>query len=79
MAEDDKEKGAEQDEAVAVAGSKDDDGDDLGDALMDLFTIEEEVDPALGALVATLDDVEIYDLLEQVREIQDIMDERRGS
>ena len=79
MAEDDKEKGAEKDEAVAVAESKDDDSDDLGDALMDLFTIEEEVDPALGALVATLDDVEIYDLLEQVREIQDIMDERRGS
>ena len=79
MAEDDKEKGAEKDEAVAVAESKDDDSDDLGDALMDLFTIEEEVDPALGALVATLDDVEIYDLLEQVREIQSIMDERRGS
>jgi hypothetical protein len=53
--------------------------DDLGDDLLDLFTSEAEVtDPTLALLTASLDDVDINDLLEQVREIQDIMDQRRG-
>jgi hypothetical protein len=52
--------------------------DDLGDDLMDLFTEDEIIDPTLGIMTATLDEVDIFELLEQVREIQDIMDERRG-
>ena len=51
----------------------------LGDDLLDLFTSEAEViDPTLAILTASLDDVDIDDLLEQVREIQDIIDQRRA-
>lgn len=50
----------------------------IGDDLLDLFTSEAEVvDPTLSQLTASLDEVDIMDLLEQVREIQDIMDQRR--
>jgi hypothetical protein len=53
--------------------------DGLGDDLLDLFKNEAEVvDPTLALLTASLEDVDINDLLEQVREIQDIMDQRRG-
>ena len=53
--------------------------DGLGDDLMDLFGSEAEVvDPTLAILTASLDEVDIDDLLEQVREIQDIIDQRRA-
>jgi hypothetical protein len=51
---------------------------DMGDDLFDLFTDDDEIDEALALLAASLDDVDINDLLEQVRDIQNIMDERRG-
>ena len=50
----------------------------MGDDLFDLFTDDDEIDETLMLLTASLDDVDINDLLEQVREIQDIMDERRS-
>jgi hypothetical protein len=52
---------------------------EFGDDLMDLFGDESEVgDQTLALLTATLDDIDMGDLMEQVREIQDIMDQRRG-
>lgn len=50
---------------------------DMGDDLFDLFTDDDEIDEALLLLAASLDDVDINDLLEQVRDIQNIMAERR--
>jgi hypothetical protein len=50
-----------------------------GDDMMDLFGDESEVtDDTLSNLVAGLEDIDISDLMEQVRDIQQIMDERRG-
>ena len=44
-----------------------------------MLSDEEEVsDEGLGVLVAMLDDIDIYELLDQVREIQDIIDERQA-
>jgi len=69
---------AEEKKAEAKGGQSSDLGN-LGDDLLDLFTSEAEVvDPTLAMLTASLEDVDIDDLLEQVREIQDIMDQRRG-
>lgn len=48
----------------------------MGDDLFDLFTDEDEIDEGLLLLAASLDGVDINDLLEQVRDLQDIMDGR---
>ena len=64
-----------EDKVEAKAGL--DDG--LGDDLMDLFGSEAEiVDPTLALLTASLDEVDMEELLEQVREIQDIINQRRA-
>lgn len=70
---------AEEKKPEAQAEKQPTDTDGLDDDLLDLFTSEAEVvDPTLALLTASLDEVDINDLLEQVREIQDIMDQRRG-
>lgn len=52
---------------------------EFGDDLMDLFGAESEVvDETLAMLTAGLDEIDITDLMEQVRDIQEIMDQRRG-
>ena len=83
MADDDKEK--DQDDTVAVAegdaaeGETEGGGGLLGaggDDLMDLFEEDEVVaDAALAALVASLSDININELMEQVRDIQSIVDQ----
>jgi hypothetical protein len=53
---------------------------EFGDDLMNLFGDESEVgDEALAALTSTLDEIDMKDLMEQVRDIQQIMDQRRGT
>ena len=54
-------------------------GNDLFDAsddLMDLFTEEDEVNEELAAMTAGLDEVDMGDLLAQVRDIRRILDRR---
>ncbi|MDA0799622.1 MAG: hypothetical protein O2826_10595 [Chloroflexi bacterium] len=52
---------------------------EFGDDLMDLFGAESDVvDETLAMLTASLDEIDITDLMEQVRDIQQIMDQRRG-
>lgn len=52
---------------------------EFGDDLMDLFGAESEVvDETLAMLTAGLDEIDISDLMEQVRDLQQIMDQRRG-
>jgi hypothetical protein len=64
---------------VAPAEEKKADDGGLGADLMDLFEDESEIgDQTLALLTATLDDIDMSDLMEQVREIQDIMDQRRN-
>jgi ribosomal protein L12E/L44/L45/RPP1/RPP2 len=64
-------------EAAPVAEEKkSEDSLDMGDDLFDLFTDEDEIDEGLLLLAASLDGVDINDLLEQVRDLQDIMDGR---
>ena len=48
------------------------------DDLMDLFEEEESVNEELMLLCSTLGDVDIRDLLDQVREVQEIVNERLG-
>ena len=50
-------------------------GDDADD-LMDLFVDADEVNEELAALTAGLDDVDINDLVAQVREIRGVLDQR---
>jgi hypothetical protein len=64
-------------QAATMDGLADGEDDDLG-GVMSLFTEEDTVDETLALITASLDDIEVLDLLEQVREIQDIIDERRG-
>ena len=46
---------------------------------MSLFDEDDTMsDDSLAQLVATLDDISIGDLMDQVQEIQDILDERKG-
>ncbi len=78
MADDEKEK----DGALAEddAESSDDGGLlDGDDDLMSLFTEEAEVNESLSALAGLLDEVFMDDLMVQVREIQDIIDQRRAA
>ena len=72
-----KEEGAAKAEAPVAEAEKPSGGLDLGDDLFDLFTDDDTIDESLLLLTASLDDVDINDLLEQVRELQDIMNERR--
>ncbi len=82
MADDNKEK--DQDDNVAVAeseaageGDAEGDADSQGgdsDDLMDLFDTDDVVvDEALAMLVASLSDIDINELMEQVRDIQEIV------
>lgn len=77
MAEEEKEAGAVAEEK---AEEKTEESSEFGgDDLMDLFEDESEfTDETLALLTSTLDDIDMGDLMEQVREIQDIMDQRRG-
>ena len=68
-----------EDQVEEKADEKAGAADGLGDDLMDLFGSEAEVvDPTLAMLTASLDEVDLEDLLEQVREIQDIINQRRA-
>ncbi len=49
-------------------------GDD--DDLMDLFVDADEVNEELAVLTAGLDDVDLNDLVAQVREIRGVLDQR---
>ena len=51
-------------------------GLDAGDDLMDLFADDEEVNEELALLAPVLDDVRMSDLLEQVRDVRSILDQR---
>ena len=84
MADDPKDK--EQDDNVAVAEGEaeakpKEEGlsgllDDGGGDLMDLFADDEvTIDESLALLTASLSDVNIGDLMEQVRDIQSILDQ----
>lgn len=84
MADDPKDK--EQDDNVAVAegeaeGKPKEEGlsgllDDGGGDLMDLFAEDEvTIDESLALLTASLSDVNIGDLMEQVRDIRSILDQ----
>ena len=69
----------EKTEEAPVAEETKEESEFGGDDLMDLFEdASEVVDETLALLTSTLDDIDMGDLMEQVREIQDIMDQRRG-
>ena len=53
------------------------DEDDLGDDLMDLFVEDDTSNEEMARLLAMLDDVEIDDLSNQVRDVRGILDSVR--